>query len=386
MTATDEDPSGEIPGIRRPVRRRRILVVAASGVVLLLAGLTGWYLARAFVSPEQQAALASPPPPGVVTAEVVVGDLVDTISVNVQIDREGLQAVPILPGSGLTVVTRQPLAAGDPVDAGSAVLEVNGRPAIAVPGDFPFYRDLTVGDRGPDVTQLQHALNAAGHKVAIDGRFGGGTASAVRAMYRDAGYDVATTEIEGPEGELTATILMPATELVVIKALPAFLVSSPAVSESIGEESQFEFEQGALVGVGSVPSGFAARLEKGMRGELETNSGIIKVEILELGDPDEESGEARLVLTPVDAELALELLREEVLAVITLQLSAENVLIVPSRAVAPGGDGFPSVLKQEADGVFVIVRVREISRLNGQSAVEPVTEGELVEGDNIQVG
>ena len=46
--------------------------------------------------------------------------------------------------------------------AGDVLVEVTGRPVIALTGPLPAYRDLVVGDIGPDVAQLEQALAAIG--------------------------------------------------------------------------------------------------------------------------------------------------------------------------------------------------------------------------------
>jgi multidrug efflux pump subunit AcrA (membrane-fusion protein) len=54
------------------------------------------------------------------------------------------------------------VADGATVEAGQALLSLDGRDAVAVPGDLPFFRDLDVGSRGPDVRQLETVLAGAG--------------------------------------------------------------------------------------------------------------------------------------------------------------------------------------------------------------------------------
>ena len=83
---------------------------------------------------------------------------------------------------------------GATVDPATVVLEVAGRPVIALPGDLPTYRTLRAGVSGPDVQQLKAALRAVG----IDGGDPGGatydstTAAGVRALYQKVGYESPT--------------------------------------------------------------------------------------------------------------------------------------------------------------------------------------------------
>jgi len=52
---------------------------------------------------------------------------------------------------------------GSVVQAGSSIIGVNGREAVAEPGAFPFFRPLDVGDTGQDVRQLDEILAGAGY-------------------------------------------------------------------------------------------------------------------------------------------------------------------------------------------------------------------------------
>nr|BFE72343.1 hypothetical protein GCM10020092_056440 [Actinoplanes digitatis] len=84
--------------------------------------------------------------------------------------------------------------------AGDVVIEVSGRPVVALPGVLSTYRDLKPGDDGKDVAQLQRALGRLGlyHDGDDDGHFGAATKSAVRRFYARTGYDVPDTG--GPGG------------------------------------------------------------------------------------------------------------------------------------------------------------------------------------------
>lgn len=69
--------------------------------------------------------------------------------------------VPAPPPGDRPVVTAI-TTAGTKVTTGTILARVAGRPLIAVVTDAPLYRDLTSGDRGPDVLGLEKALTASG--------------------------------------------------------------------------------------------------------------------------------------------------------------------------------------------------------------------------------
>ncbi|GAB3992798.1 hypothetical protein GCM10029992_02830 [Glycomyces albus] len=128
------------------------------------------------------------------------------------------------------------------MNAGTVLLEVSGRPMIALPGDVPAYRDLVEGDSGPDVEQLQQAL-AWIYGTPVTGDFDDRTASDLEKLYDNLGYEPATTtetvegdgggeEDPGGEGEseedstggaqasTVDRVMLPAAEVVFLPELP----------------------------------------------------------------------------------------------------------------------------------------------------------------------
>jgi hypothetical protein len=98
------------------------------------------------------------------------------------------------------VVTARRAQPGQQLSAGDVLIEVSGRPIIALPGAVPAYRDLKPGDDGKDIAQLQDALRSLGLPAGRDarGHFGPDTKAAVSRLYGRLGYDVPTTG--GPRG------------------------------------------------------------------------------------------------------------------------------------------------------------------------------------------
>src|SRR5215470_2592091 len=87
-------------------------------------------------------------------------------------------------------VTKLPVKSGDRVRPGQVIAEIDGRPVILLRGRLPAYRELHVGDHGPDVAQLQRALQSLGYAdFDPPGSFGQSTAFALLLFYRHLGYD-----------------------------------------------------------------------------------------------------------------------------------------------------------------------------------------------------
>ena len=120
------------------------------------------------------------------------------------------------------------------VVAGELLAEVSGRPVLVFPGRFQAYRDLTAGDSGPDVLQLQAALRSAGFPIEDRaGQLGPATARAIRQVYRRAGYtpldQVVSTVADAtssvppvaePAAPLAKSVLLPRNETVFVPSLP----------------------------------------------------------------------------------------------------------------------------------------------------------------------
>ncbi|MDA1358559.1 hypothetical protein O1R50_02935 [Glycomyces luteolus] len=175
-----------------------------SGVLALaLLGATGtaWYFALQARTPAQRAEETAEPEDSVITVRVDQDQLIDTLEFDAVLDRTGDFPVPAPAapeGIETALASKLPLKVGDEVKAGTVLLEVSGRPMIALEGDVPAYRDLKEGDTGPDVEQLQLALQQI-YGTPKTGTFDARTVSDVKKLYDHAGYDHATTSEEVPD-------------------------------------------------------------------------------------------------------------------------------------------------------------------------------------------
>ncbi|MFD9722589.1 HlyD family efflux transporter periplasmic adaptor subunit [Streptomyces sp. NPDC059072] len=181
-----QDTRGTLTG-----RRRWVAGAVGGALALMVAGLAAGTFVK---SPAQVAAETTPPPADVLTAAVENKVLRETLLVRGTITAE--QSVEVAPAVGAEgakegVVTKAPRTSGEAVSPGQLLLEVSGRPILALKGKVPAYRDLRPGARGADVTQLQKALADAGHRVGADpdGVFGPGTKQALTSLYQAAGYE-----------------------------------------------------------------------------------------------------------------------------------------------------------------------------------------------------
>ncbi|MFC4470410.1 hypothetical protein ACFPH6_38970 [Streptomyces xiangluensis] len=206
----DESVSASTTGLER--RRRWVLGMALGAVVLSVLGIGAAQLIK---SPAQAVADSAAPPPSVLSAPVERRVLTDSLVVRGSVTAsQTVQVTPAAKGEDVIapVVTKLPLAAGDSVKAGQLLMEVSGRPVIALKGKLPVYRDLKPGAKGDDVAQLHRALAAVGHSTGSDtaGYFGAGTKSALTALYSTIGYDPlpaqedSESQIDSAREEVTA--------------------------------------------------------------------------------------------------------------------------------------------------------------------------------------
>ncbi|MDG2300846.1 MAG: biotin/lipoyl-binding protein [Acidimicrobiales bacterium] len=102
--------------------------------------------------------------PTFVVAPVELRTLTDEITVRGEIRRDQLQRITSgVDGRVSTVLVEN----GDTVNAGDVLYAIDGRAAVAVDGEFSFFRRLDVGSDGPDVLQLETILSNDGFEVGI---------------------------------------------------------------------------------------------------------------------------------------------------------------------------------------------------------------------------
>ena len=210
MSSTDPEADlvSEHPVAGRSRGRGRT-VVAGVVVVLLCAGT--WAVARVS-APD---VVSHPEPPsrvGPLMAPAERRVLEDAVVVRGTVSSVGSIEVTVVSASDIEpIISGVPMLPGDEVSAGDVVLEVSGRPILALEGTTPAYRDLQPGAQGGDVAQLQDTLANAGFPVdGESGTYGPKTSEAVEALYRASGYEPprptleAQAELESAESELEA--------------------------------------------------------------------------------------------------------------------------------------------------------------------------------------
>lgn len=158
---------------------KRVLV----GLVVAAAATTGAFAVLSMGGTGDRDAAPSPPQ---ATAEIIRGDLTDTVSLSGKIIFSGERVVRGQTAGTVTAVA----ASGRTLRQGQVLYRVDRKPIVLMYGRLPLYRPLRQGVKdGPDVRQLETALKALGHgeDVTVDDRFSWATARAVRAWQKRAG-------------------------------------------------------------------------------------------------------------------------------------------------------------------------------------------------------
>jgi len=128
-------------------------------------------------------------------AEVVsVRTLTEEITVRGELRRDELQLINSAVDGKISDVLVED---GDTVQPGDVLFALQGRRAVAVNGDFAFYRRLDVGSEGPDVHQLETILSEGGYEVGVvDDYFTEDTRAGLAAWQADYEYGAATAEVD----------------------------------------------------------------------------------------------------------------------------------------------------------------------------------------------
>jgi Putative peptidoglycan binding domain/HlyD family secretion protein len=259
----------------RLTRRRRVLLgVGIAAALLAIGGLIGASFVK---SPQQLAADTAAPPPTVTTATVVSQVLTSSVQMrgvvypSVQYDvyasapsSSSSSGSPTGSSSSATgssstgqvYISKLEVAAGDTIRNGEQLAELDGEPLFALTGTVPAWRDLTPGESGPDVTELQNALASLGYYDHGDtpGYFGSATEYAVSLYYEHLGY---TPPSSGG---------VPAADVVFLPSLPATVV---AVNGTTGDQPGQPFlelaPRGSLALTGELPAAYAGQVKHGLK-------------------------------------------------------------------------------------------------------------------------
>jgi peptidoglycan hydrolase-like protein with peptidoglycan-binding domain len=405
--------------------------VGIAAALLAVGGLIGASFVK---SPQQLAANTAAPPATVTTATVASQVLTSSVEMRgvvypaTQYDvyasapssssssGEGSSATG---GSGSPMyISKLDVAAGVAITNGKQLAEVDGQPLVALTGTVPAWRDLTPGESGPDVTELQKALASLGYYDDGDtpGYFGSATEYAVSLYYEHLGY---TPPSSGG---------VPAADVVFLPSLPATVV---AVNGATGEQPGQPFlelaARGSLALSGELPPAYAGQVKSGLKvtvydevtgihatgtvADLGTATTVAPTgAVVDIGGGSGSAGSASSGATgssgsssssssssssgatlfiPVTVHpsepLASALNGENVLVTVETGQTEGPVLTVPVAAIVTTASGTSYVTVVGAHGKQTQVPVTPGISENGYVQVTPVTSRALAAGDHVVV-
>jgi peptidoglycan hydrolase-like protein with peptidoglycan-binding domain len=261
-----------VRGSRLSRRRRVLLGIGIAAALVAIGGLIGASFVK---SPQQLAADTAPPPDTVTTAAVVSQVLTSSVQMRGLVypcteydvyasapaassgaDSGSPSSAGGSSSAGEVYVSKLRVAAGDPITNGEQLAEIDGEPLFALTGPVPAWRDLTPGESGPDVAELQKALASLGYYDGGDtaGYFGSATEDAVSVYYEHLGYSAPVTGG------------VPAADVVFLPSLPATVV---AVNGAVGEQPGQPFlelaPRGSLALTGELPPAYTGQVKSGLK-------------------------------------------------------------------------------------------------------------------------
>ena len=266
---------------------------------------------------------------------------------------------PPLPAGTPRVVTAIGVKVGERVRTGDLLAIVSGVPTFAFVTRIPFYRDLSVGDRGPDVAALERALVVAGKLGAADSAFDGRTAAALNAIYGGA-----RMQTQGLAGHLRLASSRSVPEQSEVSEIDA------AVGQVVASGSPLMILTGATSTIScQVPQ--AVTVSAGQRLSLGDSTAVVR----SVGEPDRTTGERAVVVAlPKNAGVATDL-------AIPLNVTETPVLTAPAGGIWVGAGGAFEVRKV-VGGQVEAVRVHVGATAGGY--VEISGSG-LAAGDEVQL-
>jgi hypothetical protein len=309
-------------------------------------------------------------------------------------------------------LTQMPVRPGDRVRPGHVIAEIDGRPIILLRGRLPAYRNLHEGDQGPDVAQLQRALQSLGYAdFDPPDSFGPSTALALLMFYRHLGYDApvyhrglrrakaqAGPAVRGIATKLAAaepvmpSAYLPRSEVVFIPATSALVASvAPRVGDLVGNSAVLTLVTGNPYVSAVLSQHQAAQARRGMSAQIVAASPRLTVTgtVTRIGHLVTRGGppaHGYPVLVRPRRALPQGMIGASVRLTLRAPVTSTPVLTVPAAAILAAGHGRAAHVVKITPGRRVRVAIFTGPTADGLVAVQSVRRGELRPGDRVLIG
>ncbi|MFG2040760.1 peptidoglycan-binding protein [Dactylosporangium sp. NPDC048998] len=272
---------------------------------------------------------------------------------------------------GAGTLTEVP-AVGATVQRGQALYRVDNTPVVLLYGALPSYRNLGVGDEGPDVRQLEENLAALGYTgFTVDDQYTAATATAVRKWQGDLGLTKTGTVESGRVAYATGAVRVRERKADVGDAAGGAILTytgtAPVVTVDLDVSDQRLARAGAAVTV-KLPDG------RSVTGKIT----LVQTIIQPAQNNSPEETKYRATISPDDPK-AFDGLDQMTVTVGFTAGKKENVLAVPVQALlalAEGGYGV-QVVENNATRI-VAVQLGLFAAGKVEVSGDGITEGTVV--------
>jgi membrane fusion protein, multidrug efflux system len=384
-----------------PLRPRRLFL---GGLAIGVTGMSVVGLATALFieSPNDLAARSAVPPATNITAAARWQVLRKAITVQGAVRSARRVAVTATAPYATVTITRMPVRSGERVLPGHVLAEVDGRPIVLLQGRLPAYRDLHNSDQGPDVAQLQRALESLGYAdFDPDGFFGASTEFALTLFYRNLGYAAPVyhprprTARRGSAAGHTAdqlqppSVYLPRSEVVFIPSKSALVTAVNArVGDLVRGTTVLTLATGNPYVSAELSQHQAAAIRRRMSAEIVTPAGrTLAGSVTSIGSVPSAGGTAggyRVLVRP-RRSMPQRLIGSKVRLTLLAPVTSGPVLTVPAAAILAGPRQVTEVVKVAA-GRRSRVAVYTGPSADGLVAVQPLRPGDLRPGDRVLIG
>jgi peptidoglycan hydrolase-like protein with peptidoglycan-binding domain len=294
-------------------------------------------------------------------------DLVEVAELDGSVSHGEAWPLAVAPGG---IVTWAP-EAGTVVRPGEVVVRVDEQPVHLAEGDVPMYRELGMASprlEGPDVTQLQRFLSAAGFddegQMEVDGVFGWATARALEDWQEAVGL---------PEtGRIGRSRLVFAPASIRVD-------ETLRVGTELGELPVTEAQPTVTAAVSSAQSSYVV---EGATAEIVTDAATVPGTVTAVEEVDDGAGGSSTVATiEPDGDMGdVGETGDEVDVIVRHEVAGE-VLAVPARALLALAEGGWAVEVIGTDGTTGLVGVELGEVVDGMAEIT----GDVAAGDQVVV-
>lgn len=372
---------------------RRGLLLGLGSVIVVGALAVGWVLATLFQSPSQIAAASAAPPKSTVSSVVEIGDLSRHISIKGAMTYASTETIR-LGGNSPGAVATKTIEANSQLQAGQVVAEINGRPVFVFRGEFPLYRELRLGDRGPDVVEIQNGLAQAGYEIDVDGTLGPGTRTAVEDLYRAAGYGAEhkpAVVSEAPPNDTSSAskpiatagdVIIGLDDFAIVPDLPAQLSNPIRVGAITDDNNSIGVSAGNRTITANVSAGTARQMRTGISGNATIGTATsLAVTLKSIATEPAKDGTVTAVFS-LDAAAPANVESSDVTIDVLLTKGGGQSLIVPTKAVITRGDS--SFVRKITDGGAIKeLKVQVLASDLGRTSISISDTESLKAGDRV---